>query len=319
MNALLLSVYFLVVFYVLYQMALALEDKLEDKVEIRFDNAFAAEQTQAQLDAQPDARHTKAFARTITFGKKDDKKKGGKPKPKKPVVLIIFDTDKKVDSSDFRIEPLRLMGMSEDAIQEKLQPKVIIRIDPVGKERLRSIPHLVLSVQNETADRQIYLYWDRSSIEMFGQGNRIVRSTPTLPVDLMQGQIFSVVNPGQRVVSNISIEKNYARNPDTGKIERAQPLLDLTKRVEMSKMTDPTEETENIQPLCGLDLMLGYKHAIQADSKMLNLLVPISLELVIKVDQIAFPPLRWFNRNFGRRKPEGSWWLGRPKKNRRSL
>ena len=301
-------------------MALALEDKLEDKVEIRFDNAFAAEQTQAQLKAQPAARHTQAFARTITFGKKDDKKKkGGKPKPKKPVVLIIFETNKKVEPTDFRIEPLKLLGMSEDAIQEKLRPKIIIRIDPVGKERLREIPHLVLSVQNETPDRQLYLYWDRSSIELFGQGNRIIRSTPTLPVDFMQGQMFSVVNPGQRVVSNISIEKNYARNPETGDIERAQPLLDLPKRVEMSKMTDPTEETENIQPLCGFDLMLGYKHATEADSKMINLLVPMSLELLIKVDQIAFPPLRWFSRNFGKQKPEGSWLFGRPRKGGRSL
>ena len=270
--------------------------------------------TQAQLSAQPDARHVKAVARERGFGKAEGNKgKGGKPPTKKPIVLLIFDSNKKVLATDPRLVPLKMLGMSEEATQEVLQPKAIIRIDPVGKEKLRSIPYLIVSVQNATADRQIYIYWDRSSIEMFGQGNRIIRSTPNLPVDLAQGQIFSVVNPGQRVVSNVNIERNYARALQSNQVERAQPLLDLEQRVEMSKMTDPDEEMENIQPLCGLDLMIGFKRTTEPDSQMLNLLVPIALELVIKVDQIAFPPLRWFSRNFGKRKPEGSWLWGRPK------
>ncbi len=181
MNALLLSVYFLVVFYVLYQMALTLEKNREERVEIRLDNEFAAAQTQSQLSAQPDARHIKAIAREVGLGKP---KKGEKPKPKKPAVFVIFDTNKKVPATSPDLVPLRLLGMSEDAAQEALQPKVIIRLDPVGKERLRQVPYLVVSVQNMTADRQIYIYWDRSSIEMFGQGNRIIRSTPNMPLDL---------------------------------------------------------------------------------------------------------------------------------------
>lgn len=309
MNALLLSVYFLVVFYVLYQMALALEDRLEDKVEIRLDNEFAAKQTQAQLAAQSEARHIRAIAREIGFGKAQ----GGRPKPKKPVLFLVFDSNKKVPATSPELVPLKLLGMSEEAAQEALQPKAIIRVEPVGKKRLRDIPYLVVSVQNATPDRQLYVYWDRSSIEMFGHGNRIIRSTPSLPIDLMQGQIFSVINPGQRVVSNVSVEKNYARDPQSGQIKRVQPLLDLKQRVEMSKLTDPDAESENIQSLCGLDLMIGFKRTTEPDSRMLNLLVPFALELVIKVDQIAFPPLRWFSRNFGKRKPEGSWLWGRPK------
>lgn len=309
MNALLLSVYFLVVFYVLYQMALALENDREEKVEIRLDNEFAAEQVKAQLSAQPDARHITAIATSVGFGKGKD----GKPKSKRPVVFILFDSDKKVAPDDPALIALKLLGMSEEAAQRNLQQKVIVSVMPVGKERLRAIPYLAVSVENKTAEWQIYIYWDRSSIEMFGQGNRIIRSTPNMPVDLMQSQIFSVVNPGQRVVSNVNVEKNYALNPVTNQVDRVQPLLDLEQRVGMSKMTDPEEDKENKQSLCGLDLMIGFKQTVQPDNKMLNVLVPLSLEMVIKVDRIAFPPLRWASRKIGERRKEGSWILGQPK------
>lgn len=329
MNALLLSVYFLVVFYVLYQMALALEKKQEAKVEIKFDNKFAAGQIQAQLNAQSGTRHTKAVAREIGIdiskmlkgaadnkgrnkGQTRGKKKDSKPK-KKPVVFVVFETNTKVPSTAPEIVALKLFGMSEESAQEALQPKLIIRVSPIGRERLRSIPYMTVSIQNLTPDRQVYIYWNRSSISMFGQGHRVVRSTPNMPVDLSQGQLFSVVNPEQRVVSNINIERNYARIPDTNRVERVQPLFDLAERVEMSKLTNPNLEEENKQLLCGLDMMVGFKQATDPDSKMINVLVPISLELIIKVDQIAFPPLRWFSRHFGQKKPEGSWFWGRPK------
>ena len=308
-DALLLSVYFLVVFYVLYQMALTLEKKREESVEIKLDNKFAAEQIQAQLSAQPDARHVKAIAREIGFGKgKDDK-----PKAKKPAVFILFDTHKKVPATSPDLVPLKLLGMSEEVAQEVLQPKVIIQIDPVGKQKQREISHLTVFVKNMTADRQIYIYWDRSSIEMLGQGNRIIRSTPNMPRDFMQNQVFSVVNPSQRVVSIVNTEKNYARVSQTDLTDRVQPLLDLKQLVEMSKVTNPEDEKENIQSLCGLDLMIGFKRTTQPDSQMINLLVPLSLELVIKVDKIAFPPLRWLSRKFNQKSSDGNWFFGRQK------
>ena len=308
MDALLLSVYFLVVFYVLYQMALTLEKNREERVEIRLDNEFAAEQAQSQLSAQPDAKYTKAIATEVGFGKGKD----GRPKPKRPVLFLIFDSNKKVAAGDPALMALKLLGMSEEAAQQNLQQKVIISIRPVGKERLREIPYLIVSVENKTADRQIYIYWDRSSIEMLGQGHRIIRSTPNMPVDLLQSQIFSVVNPGQRVVSNVNIEKNYARDPQTNLMDRVQPLFDLKQRVEMSKTTDPEEEKENKEGLCGLDLMIGFKRTTESDGRMLNLLVPLGLEMVIKVDKIAFPPLRWLSRQLNQKKKEGSWLLGQP-------
>ncbi len=309
MDALLLSVYFLVVFYVLYQMALTLEKKREESVEIRLDNKFAAEQTQAQLSTQPDARYVKAIAREVSFGKAQ----GDKPKPKKPVVFLLFDSNKKVPATSPDLIPLKLQGMSEEAAQEALQPKVIIRVDPVGKDKLRQVPYLVVFVQNMTSDRQIYIYWDRSSIEMFGQGNRIIRSTPNMPLDLMQGQVFSVVNPGQRVVSNVNTENNYARDAQTNQVDRVQPLFDLAQRVGMSKLTNPEDEKENKQSLCSLDLMIGFKRTTEPDSEMLNLLVPLDLELVIKVDKIAFPPLRWLSRKRNQKASDGNWFTGRQK------
>lgn len=313
MDALLLSVYFLVVFYVLYQMALTLERNREERVVITLDNEFAAAQVQEQLSQQSGTRHIKAFARTIGFGKGKD----GRPRPKKPVVFIVFDTNKTVPLTSPDLVPLRLLGMSEEAAQEALQPKVIIEISkPLGKAKLKPpIPFITISVKNDTIGRQVYIYWDRSSLAIFGQGNRIIRSTPNIPIDFTQSQTFSVVNPGQRVVSNLSTEKNYARNPETNQLARVQPLFDLEQRVEMSKTTDPTKKSKNEQILGGLDLMIGLKHTTEADSRMLNLLVPLSLEMEIKVDKIAFPPLRYISRKIYERKEkrEGSWIAGQQK------
>ena len=79
---------------------------------------------------------------------------------------------------------------------------------------------------------------------MFGQGNRVIRATPNMPLDLTQAQIFSMVNPGQSMVSDMTIEKNYVRDADTNQVKLARPLVDLKDRVERSQLTDPTSESK---------------------------------------------------------------------------
>lgn len=305
MNALLLTIYFLVVLYVLYQMALSLEDKLEDKVSINLDTDFLREQTQLQLDCQADAKNITASIDEIGFKKS---------KLKQTVLTLTI--KKKVTKEQLNspeLSDLKKMGFSEADILNLLNKKLTIRVSPMGNQPLKPILYLSISANNDTADMQLYINWDRSSLEMFKQGNRIIRSTPNMPRDLSQPQIFSVVNPGQVTTSNVTVEKKYFYNPETNQVELAKPLVNLKERIELSQMTDPTKAEKNVQPLYNLDLMIGLKHVTEPDRELINLLVPFSFELEIKPDQIALPPLRWLLRHFGRRnRPgDGNWFWGR--------
>jgi hypothetical protein len=308
METLLLAVYFLVVLYVLYQMALSLEDKLEDKVDIFIEENTLGEQTQAQLEQQRDnplARRITARVRNMNFSK--DKK------VKRPVLSLIFDADKEqVISPEMRLSQKEL-GMSEKVMQELMLPKIILRIAPTNEQVLKKIMFLSVSVINDTSDVQVYINWDRSSLEMFGQGNRVVRATPNVPVDLSQSQVSTVINPGMTVSCNITTEQKYFRNTETSLVrETPQPLVDLKEKIEMSRLTDPKSGEENVQKLYSLDLMVGMKYRTKSDYEMISLLVPFIFKMKIKIDQPAFPPARWLLRHFGKRRPpsQGNWFWG---------
>ncbi|MEM8503899.1 MAG: hypothetical protein AAF716_12180 [Cyanobacteria bacterium P01_D01_bin.1] len=290
MDAFLLTVYFLVVIYVLYQMALSLESQLEDKVIIHLDETFLTDQTQGQLSSQPEALRLKVRAVTEEGAIKDSKIKF-------PMLRLLLGNTPAISSIDpERLASMKTLGLNELAVSSMLQPKIDIWVKPTGQQPIKPLPYLSVTVKNGTPDMQIYLNWDHSSLEMFGQGNRIVRSTPNMPRDLSQAQIYSVINPGQTVTSNITVEKNYAYNPESGQMELGRPLINLKERLAMSKMTDPTKESKNVQPLYNLDLMVGIKPVTGQNRDIINLLVPFSFELEIKPDQIALPPLRWLLR-----------------------
>jgi len=237
MDAFLLTVYFLVVVYVLYQMALSLENQLEDKVIINLDKEFLTEQTEAQLSLQAEARRLKVKAITEEVGIKDSKVKF-------PVLRLLLGEAPAMSSIDpGEILAMKTLGIDEAAMPSIIQPRIDIWVRPTGQQQTKPLPYLSVAVHNKTSDIQVYLNWDHSSIEMFGQGNRVVRSIPNMPRDLSQPQIYSVINPGQTVTSNITVEKNYAYNPETNRMELGTPLIDLKERLDMSKMTDPTAES----------------------------------------------------------------------------
>lgn len=311
MDALLLTVYFLVVFYVLYKMSLDLEDRLEDKVDIIVEEKTLREQTQAQISSQPGGRNIEARVRHMSFGKKS--------KVKRPVLVLVFDAKKTIPPTPKDLLLKQTMKMNDDLFQEYLHPKIIIRIAPTNEQPLKKIMFVSVSINNDTGDRQVYVNWDRSSLEMMGQGNRIVRSTPNVPVDLSQSQVETVVNPAMMVASNITTESRYNRNTETNLVAQApQPVVDLKEKIELSKLTDPTIDEENVRHLYTLDLMLGIKHRSAPDSEMMTVLVPFIFNMKIKVDKPAFPPMRWWLRQVGRRRPEkGNWfWGSRPKEGR---
>ena len=310
MEAFLLAVYFLVVLYVLYKMALSLEDRLEDKVDIFIEENTLGGQTQAQLSMQRQAKRITAQVRHMSTGK---------DKTKRPVLSFIYDANVQYPISPDMLAAERAMGMSDEVIQERQHPKIIVRIAPTNEQPLKKIMFLSVSVFNDTDDTQVYINWDRSSLEMFGQGNRVIRSTPNVPVDLSQPQVPTVINPGMTVSSNITTEQKYSRNTDTDLVRATpQPVVDLKERIAMAKPTDPTSGEENIQQLYSLDLMVGLKRTTESDSEIVSILVPFIFKMKIKVDQPAFPPLRWWLRNFGRRsQTQGNWfWGSRPKEGR---
>lgn len=308
MNALLLTVYFLVVFYVLYQMALSLEDQQEEKVFIHLDEAFAQEQTQMQLSSQSSASHIDAKLEQVNLGSPD--------KPlNHSMFALLFDSGKPVPTGSPDVAKLRSLGMSNEDIREMLKSRIFIRVSPVGKQPVIEIRFVSIDITNKTADTQMYLDWDRSSLAMYGQGNRIIRSTSSLASrDLSQPQVFGVVNPGQSIRFDVNIERNYTRDPATGLLKQPMPIANLKAIVEKSQLTDPTKAEKNVQNLYGLDLMVRLKKASEPDSKMIHLLMPFAFTLEIKVDEPAFPPLRWLLRNFGRRsRSQGSWFWGTKK------
>ncbi|KPQ37028.1 MAG: hypothetical protein HLUCCA11_03670 [Phormidesmis priestleyi Ana] len=309
MDTLLITIYILVVLYVLYQMSLSLEDELEDKVEIFVEDSTLEKQTQAQLSMQPGGRNITARVEYKSFGK--DKK------VKRPALSLIFDADTELPSSPKDRELQKALKMSDKALQEYLHPKIIIRIAPTNLMPMKPpIKFISVFINNDTADMQVCVNWDRSSIEMFGQGNRVVRNTPNIPVDLSRSQVPTFINPGMTVSSNITTESRYNRNPDSGLLQTPiQPVINLEERIGMAKPTDPTSGEENIQALYALDLMVSMKHRTAPDHESVSLLIPFIFKMKIKVDKPAFPPMRWWLRNFGRRRPSrGNWfWGSRPK------
>lgn len=296
METLLLTVYCIVVFYVLYQMALSLENKLEDKVTIVMDKKTLERQTKEQLSLQTKARGIDVRVKDIGIGK--DKK------VKAPALLFVLKSDQEIPVDPVSKEVQKALKMSDEALQEYLHEKITIRISPTNKQKLKPVVFLSVSINNDTANTQVYVDWDRSSVERFGQGSRAIRSTPNMPVDLSQPQVLTAINPGMTVVSNVTTEQRYSRNPATNQVEMPKPLVDLKQEVAMAKLTDPKKEDENIQPLYALDLMLSFKNRIEPDHEMVKVLLPFIFKMKIEVDKPAFPPLRWLLRHVGRnRKP----------------
>lgn len=302
MDAFLLTVYFLVVIYVLYQMALSLESRLEDKVIIHLDKEFAAEQTQFQLSSQAKPHLPKVQATAEQRGIKDSKIKFS------VFCLSIGDPPEISDMDPGNVAGLKALGLDASAIARLSQPKIDIQVKPTGQQPTRELLYLTVIVNNRTPGMQVYLNWDQSSLEMFGQGNRVIRSTPNMQRDLSQAQIYSVVNPGKTVTSDITIEQNYFFDPEINQMALGQPLVDLKEWLKMSKLTDPTEETKNIQPLYSLDLMVSLKRSAYS-SVEINLLIPFRFTLEIKPDQVALPPLRWLLRRTGKNRQRIRSWL----------
>lgn len=92
---------------------------------------------------------------------------------------------------------------------------------------LEDFQELVLSIENKSSERLLYVVWDQSVISDFSkQSRRVIRISPGLTRDLMQPQAYSAIAPGQTLKERITAEDVLQRNIDTQTLEINKSLFE---------------------------------------------------------------------------------------------
>ncbi|MBE9067106.1 hypothetical protein IQ260_10610 [Leptolyngbya cf. ectocarpi LEGE 11479] len=290
-DVLILTIYFLVVIYVLYQMALAIESNLEDKVKVDLDRDALANEVNRQLTRQTHLKKATASVEQLEF-------KGIKLPP-----FLAIQVPAQADSQSLR--------------------QIRVTVTPMGKmSRNTSHKSLKIEVHNLTADAQVYVDWDKSSIATNNSMQRAVRTGIPMGSDLSRGQILSVVNPGDRFNTEVTGENCLSLNADSRTLEAQKPLIDMEGVI--TKLSDPLNRVDSFDDeelaivAYSLRLMVGVRYITERRTNYTAyLLLPFDFVAVLLPDEIAFPPLRWL---LNRPRPENArdalttLLLGRPSK-----
>jgi hypothetical protein len=266
-DILILTVYFLVVIYVLYQMAISLESQLEDQVQLDLDVDRLLGQVNQQLSRQRTPGRLQA---QISQGLIPGLNLGKLPPSYRQLELAIDQPE----GAPFRAA-------------------VAITVLPLGKRpKGPAIQFLSVQVINRSSDLQIYLDWDRSSITyMSPQSQRVIRVLPGINFDLAQQQVFTVVNPGEMLKTDVTTERTFVRNPETQRLEPKKPLIEIAPLAAMLSGED--EVFKKQKSVYSLSLLVGLRAINDAESQTTYLLLPFSFDISLLQDEIAFPPLRW--------------------------
>ncbi|NJL87916.1 MAG: hypothetical protein HC886_21160 [Leptolyngbyaceae cyanobacterium SM1_1_3] len=203
-DILILTVYFICVAYVLYQIALAQEAQRDDQVDIHLNQEALMAQLAAQLQQQGRAE---AFA-----------------------AEVLPSGDKPLDGSPF----LRLQlpnPRQPEADVETIDMQVL----PQGMRPLQPpIKALDVRILNRSQTIQVYIDWDRSSItRLNNQAQRVIRLSNTMPNELFQPQVQSVINPGQLFSVAVTSESAFGRSGEAQSLEPQGPLIDLEKAIKL--------------------------------------------------------------------------------------
>lgn len=248
-DILLLTVYFICVVYVLYQMALSVEAKLEDQIQIVLDKEAIAPAIAPQLSRQnrPD------------------------------ITATVVDPGK--------IPPFLEITLPPEGGSKDKAPTLQIQISPQGRKPLRPpVQNLGVILINGSPDHQVFIDWDRSSITVHGGlAQRVIRTVPGMPLDLLQPQVFTVANPTQAVSATVTSETLYRRS-DKGTALESVPVLVNLENIPKLK--------EN-QRFYALRLFLWIKPTNAPDSAALQLLIPFTFRIEILPDHVALPVLSW--------------------------
>ncbi|MEO0537540.1 MAG: hypothetical protein AAF215_27230 [Cyanobacteria bacterium P01_A01_bin.123] len=250
-DLLILTVYFICVGYVLYQMALSLEKRFEDQIAIHLDSDSLQTEVTGQIGQQGKTNRMTAEVVEAVNGLRS-------------LVLSLWTSPQ----------------------GEKPNGTVEIQVLPQGRKPLNPpLQALVVQVANRNPDVQIYIDWDRSSINrMQGQTERVIRQIPGMPLDLLQPQVFSVVNPEQALNATIFPESLFARNAENQTLEAKAALINFEQVIELP---------DKIPKTYSLRLLVWLKRTIEEDAQAMRLLIPFNFTMEVLPDEPAFFVLRW--------------------------
>lgn len=280
-DVLILTIYFLVVIYVLYQMALAIESNLEDKVKVDLDREALTNEVNRQLAQQTHLKNAKASVEELKLT---------------------------IKGKTFKLPPFLGIQVPAQADAQSLR-QIRVTVTPLGKmSRNTSHKSLNIEVHNLTADAQVYVDWDKSSIAANNSTQRAVRTGIPMGSDLSRGQILSVVNPGDRFKTEVTGENCLSLNADSRTLEAQKPLIDMESVI--TKLSDPLNRVDSFDDeelaivAYSLRLMVGVRYITERRTNYTAyLLLPFDFVAVLLPDEIAFPPLRWL---LNRPRPENA-------------
>ncbi|MEM7063964.1 MAG: hypothetical protein AAF572_12475 [Cyanobacteria bacterium P01_B01_bin.77] len=294
-DVLILTIYFLVVIYVLYQMALAIESNLEDKVKVDLDREALTNEVNRQLARQTHLKNATASVEELKLT---------------------------IKGKTIKLPPFLGIQVPAQADPQSLR-QIRVTVTPMGKmSRNTSHKSLNIEVHNLTADAQVYVDWDKSSIAANNSTQRAVRTGIPMGSDLSRGQILSVVNPGDRFKTEVTGENCLSLNADSRTLEAQKPLINMEGVI--TKLSDPLNRVDSFDDedlsivAYSLRLMVGVRYITERRTNYTAyLLLPFDFMAVLLPDEIAFPPLRWL---LNRPRPENArdalttLLLGRPSK-----
>jgi hypothetical protein len=258
-DILILTIYFICVVYVLYQMALSVEANLEDQIQIVLDTETLETAIATQLAQQG---QTQAQAKVV---------QGGMGAPFLAISLP--------------------QGKATEAVE--------IRIAPQGRQPLRPpVQNIAITAINGLSQRQVFLDWDSSSISVHGGlAYRVIRDVPGMPLDLIQSQVYTVVNPKQGTSARVTSEALFRRGGNGTALESAPVLIDLER---IPDMQEPLR-------VYALRLLVWIKPLSGPDTQAIRLLLPLNFSIEVLPDHVALPILSWLLDWFSPEKRPRFW------------
>lgn len=257
-DILILTIYFICLFYVVYQMALSLEKKLDDQVSLKLSDDLLRIGLQEQLQQLGITSITAETAENGPLGK------GGFLKLSLNLGSIL---------------PL-------EADQEPPpNGNIMVQVTPQGPQPLvPPLSSLGIQVLNTVPGIQAFIDWDSSSLMVHtNQGQRVIRFTPGMFMDLSQPQVITVVNPGQIISTRVTTENVFGRDPETQLLQPIAPLVNYEKA---TNLPAPLR-------MYALELLIGIRATSAPEGPTLRLLAPFKFDISLLPSKPAIPLFNW--------------------------
>ncbi|MEM8807791.1 MAG: hypothetical protein AAGF01_17365 [Cyanobacteria bacterium P01_G01_bin.38] len=305
-DVLILTIYALVVFYVLYKMAVNYEELQEDQINLALDTDRLIQEVTSQLSYVPnralnasigDNKYEVEFFKTLGIKRSF-------------YYELVLEIPSKLETPSELEIPSELDFELDSDSNEKRWPRNLIQITvlPQGKRPIGpEIRFLNIQIRNNTAEHQVFVDWDSSSLTYRSpQAQRVIRSVPGNAVDLLQQQVYSIINPKQEFSANITTERCFEFNPENQRLEITTALINvqqlaefLLEDIKKGEKKNGGKQKNNLsdklltRPLYSLSLSIGIKRPTEKDTSITQLLIPFGFKVSLLPGEIAFLPLRW--------------------------